>query len=59
VSFKEYGLQDASTLEATHTMLGTGAVEHFLLNDQEVLIRHFHCETAKWIAEYEYSNVRV
>jgi len=52
VSFKEYALQDASTLEATHTMIGTGVVENFLLNDQEVLIRHFHKETAGWIADY-------
>jgi hypothetical protein len=40
-------------------MLGTGAVDHFLLNDQEVLIRHFHHETARWIAEYEHANAKV
>lgn len=59
VSFKEYGLQDASTLEATHTMIGTGVVDRFLLNDQEVLIRHFHAETAAWIAEHERTTAKV
>lgn len=59
VSFKEYGLQDASTLEATHTMIGTGVVDEFLLNDQEVLIRHFHAETAAWIAEHERTSAKV
>ena len=42
VSFKEYGLQDANTLEATQTMLESRVVERFPLNDQEVLCRHLH-----------------
>ena len=46
VSFKEYGLQDANTLEATQTMVESRAVEQFRLCDQEVLLRHLHKETA-------------
>lgn len=42
VTFKEFGLQDCNTLEATQTMLETRAVTHFPLNDQEVLLRHLH-----------------
>ena len=42
VSFKEYGLQDANTLEATQTMLESRVLERFPLNDQEVLCRHLH-----------------
>ena len=37
VSFKEFGLQDANTLEATQSMVESRAVDRFLLNDQEVL----------------------
>jgi glycine betaine catabolism A len=51
-SFKEFGLQDANTLEATQSMLESRAVSHFPLNDQEVLCRHLHKETADWVNEY-------
>jgi len=40
VTFKEYGLQDANTLEATQSMIESRSVNEFLLCDQEVLIRH-------------------
>ena len=53
VSFKEYGLQDANTLEATQTMVESGVVDKFLLCDQEVLIRHLHKETAAWVDDYQ------
>ena len=53
VSFKEYGLQDANTLEATQTMVESQAVDKFLLCDQEVLIRHLHKETAAWVDDYQ------
>ncbi len=56
VTFKEYALQDASTLEATQTMLESRVVDRFPLNDQEVLIRHLHKVTAEWVADYQ-SNV--
>jgi phenylpropionate dioxygenase-like ring-hydroxylating dioxygenase large terminal subunit len=52
VSFKEFGLQDANTLEATQSMLESRAVSRFPLNDQEVLCRHLHKETAKWVDDY-------
>ncbi|TDD91811.1 aromatic ring-hydroxylating dioxygenase subunit alpha [Actinomadura darangshiensis] len=42
VTFKEYALQDANTLEATQTMLKSRAVTEFPLNDQEILLRNLH-----------------
>lgn len=42
VTFKEYALQDGNTLEATQRMIESRAVTEFLLNDQEVLLRHLH-----------------
>ena len=53
VTFKEYGLQDANTLEATQIMLKSRVVTTFPLNDQEVLCRHLHKVTADWIADYQ------
>jgi phenylpropionate dioxygenase-like ring-hydroxylating dioxygenase large terminal subunit len=52
VTFKEYGLQDANTLEATQSMIESRVIDKFLLNDQEILLRHLHKETAAWIDEY-------
>jgi phenylpropionate dioxygenase-like ring-hydroxylating dioxygenase large terminal subunit len=52
VSFKEYGLQDANTLEATQSMIESRVVGRFPLNDQEILCRHLHKETAKWVEDY-------
>ena len=37
VSFKEFGLQDANTLEATQSMVESRVVDRFPLSDQEVL----------------------
>ncbi|MCX4091351.1 aromatic ring-hydroxylating oxygenase subunit alpha [Nocardia sp. alder85J] len=51
-SFKEFGLQDANTLEATQSMLESRAVHSFPLNDQEVLLRHLHKEVAAWIGDH-------
>jgi phenylpropionate dioxygenase-like ring-hydroxylating dioxygenase large terminal subunit len=53
VTFKEFGLQDANTLEATQTMLESRAVDRFPLNDQEVLCRHLHHVTAQWVDDYQ------
>lgn len=53
VTFKEFALQDANTLEATQMGIESGYVETFLLNDQEVLCRHLHREVADWIARDE------
>jgi len=59
VSFKEYGLQDANTLEATQTMVESRVLDNFLLCDQEVLIRHLHTETAAWVEDYRRKNAGV
>ena len=59
VSFKEYGLQDANTLEATQTMVEGRVVDEFLLCDQEVLIRHLHKETAAWVDDYRHKTAGV
>jgi Rieske 2Fe-2S family protein len=53
LSFKEFGLQDANTLEATQSMLEARVVERFPLNDQEVLCRHLHKEAADWVDDYK------
>jgi hypothetical protein len=58
-SFKEYGLQDANTLEATQMMVESGYVDRFLLNDQEVLLRHLHKETANWVEDYQRKKAEV
>ena len=52
VTFKEYGLQDANTLEATQRMLESQAVTTFPLCDQEVLCRHLHHVTKEWVESY-------
>lgn len=56
VTFKEYALQDSSTLEATQSMLESRAVTHFPLNDQEVLCRHLHHVTNQWVEEHTARN---
>jgi hypothetical protein len=53
LSFKEFGLQDANTLEATQKAIESRVVDKFLLGDQEVLCRHLHHEVAKWVDEYK------
>jgi hypothetical protein len=52
-TFKEYGLQDGNTLEATQTMLESRAVTEFPLNDQEVLLRHLHTTARKYVDDYK------
>jgi phenylpropionate dioxygenase-like ring-hydroxylating dioxygenase large terminal subunit len=49
VTFKEFALQDANTLEATQMAVESGAVDRFMLNDQEVLCRHLHKVVADWV----------
>lgn len=57
VTFKEYALQDANTLEATQTMIGTRTVNEFLLCDQEILLRHLHKIARDYVNEYkEHAN---
>jgi phenylpropionate dioxygenase-like ring-hydroxylating dioxygenase large terminal subunit len=52
VTFKEYALQDANTLEATQTMIETRTVTEFPLNDQEVLLRHLHTTARQYCEDY-------
>jgi phenylpropionate dioxygenase-like ring-hydroxylating dioxygenase large terminal subunit len=52
VTFKEYALQDANTLEATQSMLKSRAVTEFPLCDQEILLRHLHKTTADYVKEH-------
>jgi hypothetical protein len=56
VSFKEYGLQDGNTLEATQTMLQSRAALDFPLNDQEVLLRHLHHTALRYVNDHEAST---
>ena len=53
LSFKEYGHQDANTLEATQSMLESRVLERFPLCDQEVLCRHLHKVSAEWVEDYQ------
>ena len=52
VTFKEYGLQDSNTLEATQTMLESRAVTEFPLNDQEILLRLLHTSAQQYVDDY-------
>jgi len=57
VSFKEYGLQDANTLEATQTMLESRTpVKNFPLNDQEILCRLIHKTAQEYVRRYQQSG---
>nr|MDT0523363.1 SRPBCC family protein [Streptomyces sp. DSM 41633] len=59
VTFKEYALQDANTLEATQSSIESRVVDEFLLCDQEILLRHLHKETAAWIEDYQRKSAGV
>jgi len=52
VTFKEFGLQDCNTLEATQTMLESRVVTAFPLNDQEILLRHLHQSARDLVAAH-------
>jgi phenylpropionate dioxygenase-like ring-hydroxylating dioxygenase large terminal subunit len=58
VTFKEYALQDANTLEATQTMVASRAVTEFPLCDQEILLRHLHKVVADRVKEYRDATAR-
>jgi phenylpropionate dioxygenase-like ring-hydroxylating dioxygenase large terminal subunit len=53
VTFKEYGLQDGNTLEATQSMLESRTIPAFPLNDQEVMLRHLHVTARRYVEEYQ------
>jgi hypothetical protein len=52
LTFKEYALQDCGTLDGTQMGLEQGAFDTFPLNDQEVLVRHFHKTVGDWVDAY-------
>jgi nitrite reductase/ring-hydroxylating ferredoxin subunit len=53
VVFKEFALQDAGMLGGTQAALETGIVDRFPLNDQEILVRHFHKVVGDWVTEFQ------
>jgi phenylpropionate dioxygenase-like ring-hydroxylating dioxygenase large terminal subunit len=53
VTFKEYGLQDGNTLEATQSMIESGAITEFPLCDQEVMLRHLHKICRDYVADHQ------
>ena len=57
VTFKEFGLQDCNTLEATQTMLESRVVSEFPLGDQEILLRHLHHTAGEYVAAYQGGGV--
>jgi len=59
VTFKEYAFQDANTLEATQTQIGTRVVTDFPLCDQEILLRHLHKTAGDYVEKYKKENVNV
>ncbi|WP_063039433.1 aromatic ring-hydroxylating oxygenase subunit alpha [Nocardia pseudovaccinii] len=58
LTFKEFGLQDCNTLEATQTMLESRAITEFPLNDQEILLRHLHKQATDFVAGYQAQSSR-
>ncbi|NLD75560.1 MAG: aromatic ring-hydroxylating dioxygenase subunit alpha [Acidimicrobiales bacterium] len=52
VTFKEYALQDGNTLEATQSMITSGAVDTFPLCDQEVMLRHLHTVARRYVDDH-------
>ena len=53
VTVKEYALQDAGTLDGTQLGLESQAFTDFPLNDQEILVRHFHKTVGDWVDGYD------
>ncbi|MFN8037231.1 MAG: aromatic ring-hydroxylating dioxygenase subunit alpha [Acidimicrobiia bacterium] len=52
-TFKEYGLQDGNTLEATQMMYESRTpVKDFPLCDQEILLRHLHTVVQRMVDEH-------
>lgn len=58
VTFKEFGLQDGNTLEATQMMIETGAVREFPLCDQEIMLRHLHRTCRQYVADHQSASIR-
>jgi len=52
VMFKEFALQDAGMLGGTQAALESDLLHEFPLNDQEILVRHFHASVAEWVERF-------
>ena len=59
VVFKEFALQDAGMLGGTQAALESGVLDRFPLNDQEILVRHFHAVVGEWVDRYRQENAMV
>ena len=59
VTYKEFALQDANTLEATQSMLESRVIDWHPLSDQEITCRHFHKTAGDWVEEYRRERVGV
>ena len=59
VVFKEFALQDAGMLGGTQTALESELLSEFPLNDQEILVRHFHKVVADWVDDYQRQRAEV
>ncbi|WP_067649977.1 aromatic ring-hydroxylating oxygenase subunit alpha [Nocardia harenae] len=62
VVFKEFALQDAGMLTGTQTALEqayrTAGITDYPVNDQEILVRHFHKTVADWVGAFHGAGVR-
>ena len=52
VLFRDAIMEDASTFEATQSVLGSGAKQKIILQDEEILIRHSHKVMQKHVGAY-------
>jgi hypothetical protein len=57
VVFKEFALQDAGMLGGTQAALESRVIDRFPLNDQEILVRHFHAVVGDWVEQYRRERV--
>lgn len=49
-------LEDGSTLEASQSVLASGAKTHYILQDHEILVRHAHTVVEEWVGFYQGKN---
>ncbi len=53
MAYKEYGIQDVNTCEASQQMLEARIVSEFPFNDQEILPRHLHMLCVDAVNDYK------
>jgi nitrite reductase/ring-hydroxylating ferredoxin subunit len=56
VLFRDAIMEDASTFEATQSVLGSGAKQKIILQDEEILIRHSHKVMQEHVGAYSRRN---